>query len=180
MAEGLEHAARSAGTALSSPRTKGLVWGMVASLIATILIDLLMMGSMVFQGLPAEAGFAVIGDTAAGFFARFGLNVPASVLPGLAWHYMIGLGIGALFGVSVTWIHALRLDSLKKGVGLGIVYTEFISLPILVLPSIILSWSASETVESLGFFFSMHVVWGLVLGLVVTYGLRSTQGESNG
>ncbi len=53
---------------------------------------------------------------------------------GRGFHYLIGAALGVLFGAAVTRIPALRLGSVKKGVGLGILYTEIISLPILVLP----------------------------------------------
>jgi C_GCAxxG_C_C family probable redox protein len=180
MEERLQHDLRAESAIGSRARTKGLIFGLVASLIATIVIDLLLMGYMLFQGLPADSGFAVIGDTAAGFFARFGINVTGGVLPGVVWHYVIGLAIGALFGAGVTWIDALRLNSVKKGVGLGILYTEIISVPILVMPPIILSWTASEAAQSFGFFLVMHAIWGTLLGIIVSYGLRSTVATEQG
>ncbi len=179
MEQGLGHS-RATGALGGRTGTQGLVLGLVASLVANILIDLFMMGEMVREGLPADSGFAVIGDTAAGFFALFGVNAAGGVWPGLVWHYIIGAILGLLFGAAVTWVPAFRLSSIKKGVALGFVYTEFISLPILVLPSIILGWTAAQTVESLGFFLPMHAIWGIVLGLIVSYGLRSTAAAGRG
>ncbi len=156
----------------SGARAKGLVLGLVASLVANIVIDLIMVGYLVVRGQPADGGFAVIGDTAAGFFSLLGIDVAGGVLLGLVWHYLIGFALGAIFGAAVTRIDALRLNSMKKGVGIGFLYTEVISLPILVLPPIILKWTASETVEVLGFYLVMHAMWGIVLGAIVSYGLR--------
>lgn len=152
---------------------KGLVWGSVAGLVATIVIDLVTMGVLPLMGLPAEGGFSVIGDTAAGFFSLLGIDVAGGVPLGVLLHYVIGLALGALFGAAVTRIDALRLSSIKKSVGLGILYTEIISLPILVLPPIILKWTAPETIQWFAFSVFMHAIWGIVLGLVVRYGLRS-------
>jgi hypothetical protein len=169
----LQHDLRAEGTMGSSARTKGLVFGLVAGLTATIVIDLITMGVLPFMGLPADGGFSVIGDTAAGFFSLLGVNVTGGVPLGVVLHYLIGLALGVIFGAGVTRVNALRLNSAKKGVGLGILYTEVISLPILVMPPIILKWTASDAAQWFGFSFVMHAIWGIVLGVVVSYGLRS-------
>jgi hypothetical protein len=151
---------------------KGLVWGLIGGLLATVVIDLITVAVLPLMGLPAAGGFMVIGDTAAVFFALLGLDVAGGAPLGLAFHYGIGLVLGALFGAAVTRIKALRLSSVKKAVGLGVLYTELIAVPILVLPPILLEWGAGETVWWFGFSFIMHGIWGIVLGLVVRYGLR--------
>jgi hypothetical protein len=169
----LQHDSRAASAMGSGARNQGLVFGLVAGLVATIVIDLLTMGALRLMGSPAEGGFSVIGDTAAGFFALFGINVSGGVPLGLVFHYLLGLALGVIFGAGVTRIDALRLNSTKKGVGLGILYTEVISLPILVMPPIILKWTASEVVWWFGFSFVMHAIWGIVVGAVMSYWLRS-------
>ena len=63
----------------SSARTKGPVFRLVAGLAATIVIDLITVGALPFMGLPADGGFSVIGDTAAGFFSLFGVEVVGGV-----------------------------------------------------------------------------------------------------
>ena len=169
----LQHDSRAEGAMGSGARTKGLVLGLVAGLAGTIVIDLITMGALPFMGSPADGGFSVIADTAAGFFSLFGINVTGGVPLGVALHYLIGLALGVIFGAGVTRINALRLNSTKKGVGLGILYTEVISLPILVMPPIILKWTASAAAQWFGFSFVMHAIWGTVIGVVVSYGLRS-------
>jgi hypothetical protein len=155
-----------------SARSKGLVLGLAGGVAATVVIDLITAAVLPLIGLPADGGFAVIGDTAAGFLALFGIGVAGGVLLGAVLHYLIGAALGVLFGAAVTRIPALRLSSLKKGLGLGILYTEIISLPILVLPPIILQWPASDAAQWFGFSFVMHAIWGATLGTIVAWGLR--------
>jgi hypothetical protein len=173
MEERLQHDSRLKDARGSGARAKGLVLGLIAGLTATLVVDLIMMGVLLFGEKPADAGFAVIGDTAAGFFSLFGIDVAGGVLPGVVWHYLIGLAFGVIFVTVVTRFDALRLNSMKKGVGLGILYTEVMSIPMLVQVPILLKQTASDTAGLFGFFFVMHAIWGLILGVVVSYGLRS-------
>ena len=153
MAESLQHGSRAKGAMGSGARAKGLVLGLIAGLVATIVIDLIMMGYLLFTGQPADAGFTVIGDTAAGCFSLLGIDVAGGVLMGVVWHYLIGLVLGVIFGAAVTRFDVLRLNSTKKGVALGIV---------------------------LGFYFVMHAMWGILLGVVVSYGLGSAMAARQG
>jgi hypothetical protein len=162
----------------ASIRSKGLVLGLAGGVAATVVIDLVTAAVLPLMGLPALGGFSVIGDTAAGFLALFGMNVAGGALLGGVLHYLIGAVLGVLFGLLVTRIASLRLGSIRKGVGLGILYTEIISLPILVTPPIILTWATPVTVWWFGFSFLMHGIWGAVLGAVVAYGLRSARTSS--
>lgn len=180
MEERLPHDACAKGVMGSGARAKGPVLGLIAGLVATIVIDLIMMGFLLFKGQPAEGGFAVIGDTTAGFFFLFGIAVAGGVPPGVVWHYLIGLALGVIFGAAVTRFDALRLTSMKKGVGLGILYTEIISMPVLVMPPILLKWTASATAQLFGFYFVMHALWGILLGVIVSYGLRSATATGHG
>jgi len=94
---------------------------------------------------------------------------------GAVVHYLTGLTLGVIFGAAVSRSNALRVDSTKKGVGLGILYTEVSSLPILATAPLILKMTASDTAQWFGVSFIMHLVYGAVLGVVVSYGLRSGQ-----
>jgi hypothetical protein len=162
---------------LTSTRGKGLVLGLVGGVAATIVIDLITVLVLPLMGLPADGGFSVIGDTAAGFLALFGIHVAGGALLGAVLHYLIGAALGVLFGWAVTCVPALRLNSVKKGVGLGILYAEIISLPIVVLPPIVLPLSGAEAVRWFGFCLVMHAIWGATLGTIVAYGLRSARQE---
>jgi hypothetical protein len=180
MEERLQHDSRPKDATGSGARVKGLVLGLIAGLVATIVVDLIMMAVLLFRGKPTAAGFAVIGDTAAGFFSLFGVDVPGGILPGLVWHYLIGLAFGVIFVAAVTRFDALRLTSVKKAVGLGILFTEVMSIPMLVQVPIFLKQTAADTAGLLGFFLVMHAIWGLLLGVIVSYGLRSEMAARQG
>jgi len=147
--------------------TKGMVTGLVGGLLATIVIDLVVVGVFPLMGTPADISFSIIGDTAAGFFALFGLAIAGGVPLGLVVHYLTGIWLGVIFGAVVSHSDALRVDSVKKGAGLGILYTEVVSLPILATAPIILKMTASDAVQWFGVSFVMHLVYGMVLGIVV-------------
>ncbi len=149
----------------------GLAFGAAAGFAATIAIDVVTAAVMPLMGLPATGGFSVIGDTAAGFFALIGLRVAGGIPLGVTLHYLIGVILGALFGAAAVRIPAFRLASIKRGIIVGILYTEVISLPILVMPPLILGWDAAATVQWFGFSFVMHAIWGSVLGAIVAFAL---------
>jgi hypothetical protein len=153
----------------------GLLFGVAGGFAATVVIDVVTAAVMPLMGLPATGGFSVIGDTAAGFFRMIGLKIAGGLPIGIFLHYLIGIVLGAIFGAAAIRIPAFRPASVKRGIGLGILYTEVISLPILVTPPLILGWDRSTTMQWFGFSFVMHAIWGTVLGAVVAYGLISAR-----
>lgn len=86
----------------SGARTNGPVFRLVAVLAAPIVIDLITMGVLPVMELPADGVFSVIGDTAAGFSPRFGVEVVGCVPSGVILHCLIVLALGVFFGVAVT------------------------------------------------------------------------------
>lgn len=160
--------------------TRGMVIGVIGGLVATIVMDLILVGMLSAVGMPAVVSFATIGDTAAGFFAMFGIAMADGVPLGAVMHYLLGLVLGGIFGAAVSQIAALQGGTMKKGVLLGILYIEVISQPIAATAPIILKMRAVETLQWFGVSFVMHLIWGVVLGLVVTYGLRATRSAKQG
>jgi hypothetical protein len=58
-------------------------------------------------------------------------------------------------------------------VGLSILYVEVASLPLLAAGTLALKMSIADAALWCGISFVMHLVYGLVLGLVTSYGMRS-------
>ena len=172
MREELQHDLRAEGQMSYVTLARGLVLGVVGGLVGTIVMDLVLIGTLSAAGLPAVISFSTIGDTAAGFFALMGIDMAGGFPLGAAIHYLLGLVLGGAFGAAVSRVDALRPDTIKKGVVLAVVYIEVLSQPILATSPIILKMTASETLQWFGVSAAMHLIWGVVLGAVVSYGLR--------
>jgi hypothetical protein len=159
----------------SDTRIRGVFVGLIGGLVGTIVMDLF--GAVLFLALggPASLSFSIIGDAAATFFATMGVALAGGAPLGALLHYLIGLALGGIFGAAVSAIAVLHLGSWKKAVGLGILYVEIASQPLLAAAALILHMTAAETAQWFGISFVMHLVYGLVLGLVALYGLRAVQ-----
>jgi NhaP-type Na+/H+ or K+/H+ antiporter len=153
---------------------KETVVGLIGGLVGTIVMDLFGLGMFLVMGGPATISFSIIGDAAAGFFSMMGLDMTGGAPLGAVLHYMIGLTLGVIFGAAVSRMDALRVASTKKGVGLGILYVEVMSLPMLATAAIILQMTPSETTQWFGLSFVMHLVYGCILGVVVSRGVHPT------
>jgi hypothetical protein len=152
---------------------RGMGWGLIGGLIATLFMDLILMGALSIIRLPTFTCFSIVGNTAARFFSLLGIKMAGGVPLGVIAHYLIGPVVGAIFGVAVTRVAALHVNTLKKGIVLAVLYVEILSQPILATTPILLKMTTSETLQWFGVSFVMHLVCGVVLGVVVHYGLRS-------
>jgi hypothetical protein len=153
--------------------TSGLAVGLIGGLLGTLVMALFGAGMLLIMDKPASLAFSLIGDAAAGFLHTIGIDMTGGVPLGVVLYYLIGLALGVIFVTAVSHIDALRVDSTKKGVGLGILCVEVMSQPMLVAAAIILKMTASGTAQWVGVSFVMHLVYGGVLGAVVSYGLRA-------
>jgi hypothetical protein len=151
---------------------RGLGWGSIGGLTGTLVMNLVLMAALSGVGLPVLTGFSIIGNTAARFFSILGIQMTGGVPLGAAVYYLLGPGIGALYGAAVTQVHALRVDTLKKSIILAVLYEEILSQPILAMTPLLLKITATETVLWFGSSFVMHLIFGVILGVVVSYGLQ--------
>jgi hypothetical protein len=154
------------------PLARGLGWGLIGGLAGTLVMDLVLMGGLSAVGLPIFTCFSTVGNTVARLFSALGMELAGGIPLGVAAHYLIGPLIGAIFGVAVTRFDALRLNTLKKAIVLAVLYVEIVSQPILATTPILLKMTGPETWQWYGISFVMHMLWGLVLGVVVSRGLR--------
>ena len=151
---------------------KSLGWGTIGGIAGTLAMDLTLMALLAAFGSPALTCFSIVGDTAAHFFSLHNLGMTGAILLGVATHYTVGPLIGAIFGLLVARVTALRVYTLKKSLLLGILYVEILSQPLLATTPILLKMTATATLQWYGGSFIMHLIAGAVLGTVVGLGLH--------
>jgi hypothetical protein len=154
------------------PLARGIGWGLVGGLAGTLVMDAILMAGLSAVGLSALICFSIVGNTVAQIIFILGIEVTGGVQLGIETHYLIGPLIGAIFAVLVTQVKGLRVDTLKKSIVFAVLYVEILSQPILATTPILLKMNAAETMQWFGISFVMHFLMAVVLGAVVSYGLR--------
>ncbi len=159
------------GQTTSISLTRGIAWGFIGGLAGTIAMDLVQMGGLSALGLPAGTCYSTIGSTAAHFFSLLGIKLPGGALLGAVTYHLLGPVLSAIYGLAVSQVGALQTTTLKKNVVYAVLYAEIVSQLILMTMPILLKMPASETVLWFAGSFVMHLTWGIVLGLVLHFGL---------
>jgi hypothetical protein len=154
-----------------------MVAGMVGGLAGTASMYLFGAGIFVFLGWPASTSFSIIGDSAAAFFSKLGVALAGGASLGMRLYYLIGLLLGAILGVAVAYLKPLYQASIKKRVGLSILYVEVMSLPLLAAGALALNMPLADAALWFGISFVMHLVYGLVLGIITSYGVGRGSGR---
>lgn len=152
--------------------SKGVVVGAVGGLAGTIVMDLFGLCVLLVNGGPDTISFSLIGDAAATFFSRIGIEISGGTPLGVLLHYLIGLVLGIILGAGISIAGIREIDRIKSVV-LGVVFVEAMSIPMLSMAAIVLQMTSAQTVTYFATSFVMHLVFGSVLGLTMSYGLRS-------
>jgi hypothetical protein len=140
--------------------TRGIGIGVIGSLAGTLVMDLVVVGELSMMGLPALTYLDLIGSV-------FGGGVPLGALV----HLLIGSFLGLVFSAPVLKANALRIDTVRKGVVLGFL-AGLVSISFCVPFAILISEPIAAV---LSFMTIPHLVWGIGLGIVAGYGLRSRE-----
>ncbi len=164
--------AQMEGHARRAPLSRGIAWGLLGGLAGTLAMDLVLMGGFAALGLPATTCFALVGDTIARFFSLEGVDTAGSVQLGILTHYLVGPALGTIFGVIAARRAALRASTLKKVILVAIVYVEVLSQPLLATAPILLKMDLASSLQWYGGSFVVHMIVGIILGAVVSRGLR--------
>lgn len=151
---------------------KGIGWGIIGGLAATIVMDLILISAFAAAGMPPFTCFTIVGNTLARLFLF--QEVANSAPLGASAHYLIGPVLGAVFGTIARSMSALRAGSWKKTILFAVIFTEIVSQPLLALTPIILRLAVLDTLLWYGGAIVMHLIWGCVLGVVWGQGLRFT------
>ncbi len=175
MDKSLQKYSLAEGRASHAPLARGIGWGAVGGLVGTMVMDILLMGTLLAVGRPALLCFSIVGDTVSQFFSISGIQLVSGVPAGIATHYIVGPLVGAIFGVIVAKAHrALRVVALKKCIILAVLYVEILSQPLLATTPVLLKMTTADVFQWFLGAFPAHLMCGMVLGLIVHYGLKTT------
>ena len=147
----------------------GTIAGMLGGLAGTI--SMYLFGACIFTllGWPADTSVSIIDGSAAAFFSALGVALTGGAPLGLRWYFLIGLTLGVMWGVAVAGLKPLNMATPKNRVGLSILFVEVMSLPLLAAGTLALKMSPAGAIIWFGISFVMHLVYGLVLGVVTSY-----------
>ena len=137
---------------------RGTVVGMLGSVMGMLVMDLVMVVEFSVTGLPAFTYLSLIGSVLGG-----------GVFVGFLLHLLVGAILGAVFSVIVLKVNALRIETGRKGVKLGIL-AGLLTIPLGCVPFAILI--GQPIVKIISFSSIPHLVWGVVLGVVAGFGMR--------
>lgn len=159
---------------------RGIGWGIVGGIIATIALDISSILTLRALGYEGDLFFyfSMVATTTAGFFAKLGIPLTDDLLLGGIVSYSIGMSLGAIFGAIVSQVAGLRTDKTKSFM-FGIIFVAFVTQPLVASAPIILvdAWTSTETWQWFLTSFYIHMVYAVVLAIIVDYGLRVAAGE---
>ncbi len=138
---------------------RGVGFGIIGGFIGTFLMDIVMMFTFIIAGQPAETFFSMVGE-----------KLGDGAIVGVLLHNFVGITGGIIFSLMVLTIEPLRIDTRRKGLMIGIA-AGAVTIPLGCIPLAI--WLNQPILAVVAFSLLPHLVWGTVVGLVVSYGLLS-------
>ncbi len=153
--------------------TTSIFYGLIGGLLGTVVMDLVMFGLFLIMGESLKSWFSLIGETASIIFSYIGIEIGEFFILGTVLHYSIGLFLGLIFGVIMFKYKNLQIASTLKCIVLGVLATEIFGTALLVAMPIVLELTTSDTIRIFSLSIMLHSINGILLGLVVKYGLRS-------
>lgn len=148
---------------------KTAVMGAVAGVVSTTIMDVAMFAVLGLTDRPLSSLFTLIAKSTAAFLDIFSITLDVGMTTGVVLHYLIGLVFGLFFAILVVRMSDLKEQGTVALVLLAILYTEILSMVLLVPSAVMLGMSRTEVVELFSFAVFLHGLWGLVLGLLMSY-----------
>ena len=139
--------------------SKAIKFGLIGSLAGTIAMDLVMVVESLIAGQPVDGFVAVIGSAVGG-----------GTLVGVVAHLLMGSLLGLLFGTAIYQVRFLKVESVRKGVWLGVL-AGLVTIPLGCVPVALVT--GVSIIEMVSFSFIPHLVWGAVLGVIAGYAMQS-------
>lgn len=143
--------------------------GAAAGVVSTTIMDLIMFAVLGLTDRPLSSLFTLIARSTAAFLDIFGVTVDVGMSTGVVLHYLIGLVFGLFFAIMMIRVSELQERSLATLLLLAVLYTEILSMVLLVPSAVLLGMSRFEVVELFSFAVFLHGLWAIVLGLLLGY-----------
>jgi hypothetical protein len=150
----------------TSKLPKAITVGVLGSLLGGVMMDLVMFLEFSLMGYPITTNLSLMGSVFGG-----GTSL------GIVVHLVTLLTLGIVFSLAVLWVKFFRIESVLKGLGMGILF-GIVTIPGGCVPFAVLS--DTPVLELLSFSTIPHIVWGIGLGLVAGYKLRYSDFSSSG
>ncbi len=136
----------------------------VGSLVATLIMDLVMVIQFSLIGMPVHTYLALIGSVVGG-----------SVLEGVPLHFLMGTFLGLVFAAITFKLFPTRLDTTRDGIVLGIL-VGLITIPLLCVPFAVVT--NIPLVDMISFTSIPHLIWGIALGGIFNYRVQSVKART--
>ncbi len=145
---------------------RGSIYGIIAGTISTIVIDIVALIMLSALGLSLASFFAMIGRC---FLTLIGVDAVNPVWQGIALHYSIAILTGMVVGLLTQRFHKLQFSSYRKGILSSIIIAQVEGNSLFYLMSVIIQIPQSEMMFMYGMCFFLHLIWGVCLGLIISY-----------
>jgi len=141
------------------PSRRIIGFGLLGGIAGTVLMDIVIVVTFLVADMPGDGFFDMVGD-------KFGEG-PAI---GILLHNLVGLTVGFVFAALVLNVRKLNIDTKRRGLILG-VSVGIVTIPVGCIPLAI--WLGEPILEVVAFSAIPHLIYGTVLGMVVTFGILS-------
>jgi hypothetical protein len=145
---------------------RGSIYGIIAGIISTVVIDIVALISLSAMGLSLASFFALIGRC---LLTLIGATAVDPVWQGLTLHYSIAILTGLVVSLLTQRFHTLEFSSYRKGILLSVILAQVEGNSLFYLMSIIIRIPQSELVFMYGMCFFLHLIWGVCLGSIISY-----------
>ncbi len=130
-------------------------YGLISCLIGTVAMDIVVVLEYFITGQPLNTSFVL-----------FGQLVGRGMMMGVLLHLIAGSVLGILFGTLISRFDAFRIDSMGKGLKVGVI-AGLVTIPLGCIPFALVVGVPVTTM--IPFVTMPHLVWGLVMGWLTNY-----------
>jgi hypothetical protein len=157
--------------------TRGIRYGIVGGLVATIITDLVSLIIFLVLGKSLPDFYTLFGKS---FLTLFHLQADYPLWQGLTLHYSIGILTGLVVGILTQQISLINFSTYRRNIFISVIITQIEGLSLFYLMSLILNMPQSEMLLIYGMGIFLHTVWGTCLGSILCFGHLALRSRTAG